>query len=135
MDVDLTALPDDVGAQHRLIRDLTAERADERTALQQAQTEIERLRLIVQKLQRLQFGRRAERLDGGQLELGLEDLGADIAVPRNSCQCHLPGSRPPGLGRIGRAFPIIWSAKTCASTSRLRPVRAVAAPCMRSARR
>jgi transposase len=29
-------------------------------------------------LQRLQFGRRAERLDGDQLELGLEDLGADI---------------------------------------------------------
>jgi transposase len=68
-DVDLAALPDDVEALHRLIRDLATERTGE----------IERLRLIVQKLQRLQFGRRAEWLDGDQLELSLEDLGADIA--------------------------------------------------------
>ena len=79
MALDLAALPDDVDALHRLIRELAAERAGERKALSEAQTEIERLRLIVQKLQRLQFGRRAERLDGDQLELGLEDLGADIA--------------------------------------------------------
>jgi transposase len=79
MDVDLAALPDDVGALHRLIRDLAAEHAGERTALSEAQAEIERLRLIVQTLQRSQFGRRAERLDGDQLELGLEDLGSDIA--------------------------------------------------------
>jgi hypothetical protein len=57
---------------------LAAERAGERKALCDAQAEIERLRLIVQKLQRLQFGRRAERLDSDQLELGLEDLVADI---------------------------------------------------------
>jgi transposase len=79
MDVDLAALPDDVDALHRLIRDLAADRAGERTALSEAQAEIERLWLIVQKLQRLQFGRRAERLEGDQLELGLEDLDADIA--------------------------------------------------------
>jgi len=79
MDLDLAALPKDVDALHRLIRGLEAERAGERAALTEAQAEIERLRLIVQKLQRLQFGRRAERLDSGQLELGLEDLGADIA--------------------------------------------------------
>jgi transposase len=79
MDVDLAALPDDIDALHRLIRELAAKRIDERKALSEAQAEIERLRLIVQKLQRLQFGRRAERVDGDQLELGLEDLGADIA--------------------------------------------------------
>ena len=45
----------------------------------EAQAEIERLRLIVKKLQRSQFGRRAERLDDDQLQLGFEDLGADIA--------------------------------------------------------
>ena len=61
-----------------LIRDLAAKREGEQKALSEAQVEIERLRLIVKKLQRLQFGRRAERLDEGQLELGLEDLGADI---------------------------------------------------------
>ena len=37
---------------HRLIRNLAADRAGERTALSEAQVEIERLRLIVKKLQR-----------------------------------------------------------------------------------
>jgi hypothetical protein len=35
-----------------------------------AQAEIERLRLIVQKLHRSQFGRRAEQLDDSQLLFG-----------------------------------------------------------------
>ena len=75
MDIDLAALPDDVETLQRMVRTLAAERA----TLSQAQAEIERLRLIVQKLQRSQFGRRAERLDDDQLQLGFEDLGADIA--------------------------------------------------------
>jgi transposase len=79
MDIDLAALPDDVAALQRLVRDLAAVRESERTGLAEAQAEIERLRLIVQKLQRSQFGRRAERLDDDQLQLGFEDLGADIA--------------------------------------------------------
>src|SRR6476660_6101662 len=79
MDVDLAALPDDIDALHRLIRELAAKRIDERKALTEAQAEIERLRLIVQKLQRSQFGRRAERLDDEQLQLSFEDLNADIA--------------------------------------------------------
>jgi transposase len=78
MDVDLAALPDDVDALHRLIRELAAERTGKHKALTEAQAEIERLRLIVKKLQRQQFGRRAERLDESQLELGLEDISADI---------------------------------------------------------
>jgi transposase len=75
MDIDLAALPDDVETLHRIVRSLAAERAD----LAEAQAEIERLKLIVQKLQRNQFGRRAERLDDDQLHLGFEDLNADIA--------------------------------------------------------
>jgi hypothetical protein len=58
------ALPEDVDALHQLIRPLAAERTGEHKALSAAQAEIERLRLIVQKLQRRQFGRRAERLTG-----------------------------------------------------------------------
>jgi hypothetical protein len=58
MDIDLAALPDDVEALQRMVRTLAAERT---TALSEAQAEIERLRLIVQKLQRNQFGRRADR--------------------------------------------------------------------------
>ena len=45
----------------------------------QARTEIERLRQIIGTLQRDRFGRRSERLHDAQLQLGLEDLDADIA--------------------------------------------------------
>ena len=75
MDIDLAALPDDVETLQRMVRTL----ASERNNLTEAQAEIERLRLIVQKLQRSQFGRRAERLDDDQIQFGFEDLAADIA--------------------------------------------------------
>jgi transposase len=75
MDIDLADLPDNVEMLQRMVRTLAAER----TNLTEAQAEIERLRLIVQKLQRSQFGRRAERLEDDQLQLGFEDLTADIA--------------------------------------------------------
>ena len=74
MNIDLAALPDDIDTLRRMVRTLAAERID----LTTAQAEIERLRLIVQKLQRSQFGRRAERLDDDQLQLGFDDLNADI---------------------------------------------------------
>jgi transposase len=75
MNFDLAALPDDIATLQQMVRTLAVDRA----ALTQAQAEIERLRLIVQKLQRSQFGRRAERLDNDQLQFGFEDLEADIA--------------------------------------------------------
>src|ERR1700692_1513007 len=70
MDIDLADLPDNVETLQRMVRTLAAERAN----LTEAQAEIERLRLIVQKLQHSQFGRRAERLDDDQLQFGFEDL-------------------------------------------------------------
>jgi transposase len=75
MNIDLAALPDDVETLQRLVRALAAER----TSLREANAEIERLNLIIKKLQRSQFGRRAERLDDDQLQLGLEDLNTDLA--------------------------------------------------------
>jgi transposase len=78
MELDLAALPQDVDELHRLIRELAARQAGEHKALTEAQAEIERLRLIVKKLQRQQFGQRAEQLADGQLELGLEDITSDI---------------------------------------------------------
>src|SRR5258705_8776601 len=90
MDIDLAALPDDVETLQRMVRSLAAER----TTLSEAQAEIERLRLIVQKLQRSQFGRRAERLDDDQLQLGFEDLGADIA--------RAEATLPPGAAKSPR---------------------------------
>ncbi len=65
MDIDLAALPDDVETLQRIVHSLVAER----TSLDEAKAEIERLNLIIKKLQRNQFGRRAEQLDGGQMQL------------------------------------------------------------------
>lgn len=91
MNIDLASLPDDVGTLQQMVRTLAADRA----ALSQAQAEIERLRLIVQKLQRSQFGRRAERLDGDQLQFGFEDLEADIArVEAKLAPDGAPTARP-----------------------------------------
>src|SRR3954451_17323140 len=45
-----------------------------------AQAEIEKLRLLIRQLQRNRFGRRSERLDPDQLQLGLEDLGQAAAA-------------------------------------------------------
>jgi transposase len=75
MNIDLAALPDDVATLQKMVCSLAAERV----SLSAAQAEIERLHLIIKKLQRSQFGRRAERLDDDQLQLGFEDLSADIA--------------------------------------------------------
>lgn len=75
MDIDLATLLDDVETLQKLVRSLAAERA----SLNEAKAEIERLNLIIKKLQRSQFGRRAERLDDDQLQLGLEDINTDVA--------------------------------------------------------
>ena len=79
MNLDLTALPADVDALHRLVRELAAQVVDDDAQLAAARAEVERLRLIIQRLQRAQFGWRSERLDDDQLALGLEDLDADVA--------------------------------------------------------
>ena len=85
MNIDLAALPGDVETLQRMVRLLAAER----TSLSEAQAEIERLHLIIKQLQRSQFGRRAERLDDDQLQLGFEDLNADIA----GAEAILPSAR------------------------------------------
>src|ERR671926_797538 len=55
-------------------RDLLREKHDA------AQAEIEKLRLLIRQLQRGRFGRRSEKLDPDQLQLGLEDLEQVAAV-------------------------------------------------------
>src|SRR5215212_3817768 len=55
-------------------RDLVREERDA------AQAEVEKLRLLIRQLQRGQFGRRSEKLDPDQLQLGLEDLEQTVAT-------------------------------------------------------
>ncbi|WP_428529970.1 IS66 family transposase [Pseudorhodoplanes sp.] len=102
MDIDLAALPDDVKMLHRLVRSLAAERT---AALVAAQAEIERLRLIVQKLQRSQFGRRSERLDDDQLQFGFEDLEADLATVETRLRPSREKSSPSASRNDQLRFP------------------------------
>jgi transposase len=71
MRLDLDNLPSDTALLHQLVRDMAA-------VVTTREDEIARLQAIIKKLQRMQFGRRSERLDPDQLALGLEEIDADI---------------------------------------------------------
>jgi transposase len=73
MRFDLDNLPSDIAVLHRLVRDMAA-------IVEHRDGEIERLRLIIGKLQRAQFGCRSERLEPDQFELALDDLNVDLAA-------------------------------------------------------
>jgi transposase len=78
-----------------------------------AQAEIEKLRLLIRQLQRGQFGRRSERLDPDQLQLGLEDLeqttaaaeAAQEAVSRSSDTPRPARPRRRNLGALPAHLP------------------------------
>ena len=71
MRLDLDNLPSDMVLLHGLLRDMAA-------VIEHRDGEIERLQTVIKQLQRMQFGRRSERLDPDQLALALEDLNSDI---------------------------------------------------------
>jgi transposase len=67
-----------------------------------AQAEIEKLRLLIRRLQRGQFGRRSERLDPDQLQLGLEDLEQTAAAAEAAQEGVATGSSTPRTPRVRR---------------------------------
>ena len=98
-----------------------------------AQAEIEKLRLLIRQLQRGQFGRRSERLDPDQLQLGLEDLEQTVAAAEAAQEEAAARSGTPRPPRSGDAT---WAPcrRTCRgsrswSTSRTRAAPAAAGPC------
>ena len=68
-------LPNDVEA----LRTLVLEQARELDALKVFQAEVERLKAIIDALQRHRFGRRSEQLDPDQLQLALEEVETALA--------------------------------------------------------
>ena len=96
MSIDLASLPDDVEALHALIGDLVRERDSARA---EAEAEIARLRGILKTLQRMQFGRRSERLDPDQLQLGLEDVADDLVELEEATDRN---ERRPGTAARGK---------------------------------
>src|SRR3954469_17794830 len=70
-----------------------------------AQAEIEKLRLLIRQLQRGQFGRRSEKLNPDQLQLGLEDLEQTAAAAEAMQEAAARSSgapRPPRSRRRNR---------------------------------
>src|SRR3954453_22162787 len=80
-------LPHDVAALRTMLIEAWAERDAERAEKARLAAECDqlagqndRLRHLIRQLQRLQFGRRSEKLDPDQLNLGLEDVEQAIAA-------------------------------------------------------
>src|SRR5918993_692007 len=80
----------------RTERDLIREKHDA------VQAEIEKLRLLIRQLQRGQFGRRSERLDPDQLQLGLENLEQTVAAAEAAQEAASRGSDTPRPPRVRR---------------------------------
>jgi transposase len=82
--IDLATLPDDPATLQQMLREVVVAAEQQQTSLQgtvQAyQAENDKLRLLIQRLLRHQFGRRSEQLSAGQLQLSLEDLEQTVAA-------------------------------------------------------
>src|SRR6476469_2045799 len=72
-------LPNDIAALRAMLVTAWAERDTERAEKAQLAAQNDRLRQLIRQLQRLQFGRRSEKLDPDQLALALEDVEQAIA--------------------------------------------------------
>src|SRR5215207_6731156 len=86
-------------AEHNAV---LAERDLVREEREAAQAEIEKLRLLVRQLQRGRFGRRSEKLDPDQLQLGLEDLEQTAAAAEAAQEEVAARSSTPRTPRVRR---------------------------------
>jgi transposase len=71
--IDLTALPDDAATLQLMLRAVVLQQGE-------LAAENDKLRLLIQRLTRHQFGRRSEQLTPHQLQLALEELEQAIAA-------------------------------------------------------
>ena len=92
--MSIDSLPQDLAAAHDMIRRLSE-------ALSARDHEVERLAGIIKKLQRMQFGKSAEKLDPDQLRLALDDLEMALAAAEAEGDAMLRASRP-GRGPVKR---------------------------------
>ncbi len=91
-----------IAQQDAALISLQAERDTAWSERDAAQAEIEKLRLLIRQLQRGQFGRRSERLDPDQLQLGLEDLeqtAAAAEAAKEEAAARNSAPRPPRIRR------------------------------------
>ncbi|MDH2153595.1 IS66 family transposase, partial [Sphingobium yanoikuyae] len=85
-------LPDDVEA----LRALVLEQARELDTLKVFQADVERLKAIIEALQRHRFGRRSEQFDPDQFELALEEVETALAEAEHARDkaSRTPAERP-----------------------------------------
>ena len=88
MQIDLDALPDDAAALQQMLRTVLLQQS----ALH---AENDKLRLLIQRLMRHQFGRRSEQLSPDQLQLGREPLQKTIAPTPAGLVAMTAGVRRP----------------------------------------
>jgi transposase len=88
--------------QNATIAALRIERDTAQSRQEAAQAEIEKLRLLIRQLQRGRFGRRSERLDPDQLQLGLEDLEQTVAAAEAAREEVAARSSTPRTPRVRR---------------------------------
>jgi len=98
MRFDLENLPTDATMLHHLVRDM----ADD---IAQRDDQIERLKLIIRKLQRVHYGARSERLSEDQLALGLEDSAIDAELAAVSTPAPTPKEQPAAATPRRKALP------------------------------
>ena len=123
MTLDTDHLPTDADELRAIIR---AERAQSAVRIAEVESERDRLRSIIEALQRHRFGRRSERLDPDQLALALEDLeqmvgAAEAAEDRQDARSTgTPrrrkvnrGALPAHLPRIERVIDVADTACPC----------------------
>lgn len=89
MEIDPTSLPDDPAVLRQMLRELCLEN--------------DKLRLLIQRFTRHQFGRRSEQLMADQLLLGLEDLEQTAAEQQAAQDATAPPNRltPPSRADRG----------------------------------
>jgi transposase len=74
--IDLDTLPDDAAILQQMLREVITATTQQHAQLH---AENDKLRLLIQRLLRHQFGRRSEQLSTEQLQFGLEDLEQTVA--------------------------------------------------------
>ena len=79
MRLDPDRLPDDVETLRLALLAMQEDLDTERAERQRVEEQNERLRHVLSQLQRMQFGRRSEKLDPDQLNLAIEDIEQALA--------------------------------------------------------
>ena len=90
---DLPKLPDDIAALHALVLATLSERDAAVSERDTLLAQNDRLRHLLLKLTRMQFGAKSERLPEAQLQLGLEALEQAIAQDEAEAEKQDPDLR------------------------------------------